>query len=101
MAMLELKKQYKPADPSLKVDYPGTDFVCMIVLKNDGNLEVYKQSGAPEFKEEDRQTPSNEAPGNAKVSKAPGSGHQVKVSSFMSMVGSPGCVCVNGTEWYW
>ena len=101
MGMLELKKQYKPADPSMKVDYSGTDFVCMIVLKKDGSLDVYKKPGDPEFKEADRQTPSHKAPGNPKVSQAPGSGHQVKVSSFMSMVGSPGCVCINGTEWYW
>lgn len=98
---MELKKQYSPNDPSLKVDYTGTDFVCMVVLTKDGNLEVYKRPNDPVFKDENRQNPSNQRPGNPRTSQAPSTGKPVKVSSFMSMVGSPGCVCVNGTEWYW
>ncbi len=103
---IELIKQYGPPHEKVEIsDAVGKDFISVIILTAEGELEVYSRVGGPKFKsDEDRTTISTEPPGRAKVSLSPpdenGVQHKVKTSTFMSMVGSPGCRCSNGT-WEW
>lgn len=103
---IELKKQYGPEHGKVEISgLAEKDFISVIILTKDGELETYSRVGGPKFKsDEARTTISTEPPGRAKISLSPpdeqGVRHKVKTSTFMSMVGSPGCRCSNGT-WEW
>ena len=79
----------------------------MFVLTNKGKLELYSRYDAPKFCLDESLTEvSTEKPGLTKKSLGDPSveypdGHPVHVSSLMCMVGSPGCICINGTGYYW
>ena len=107
---MKLDKQYHGGHQPVNIDdsiehktNSGAGIVCVVVLRKDGGLDVYSVPNN-ELKEGSNTGPrSTEAPGPPLKSKNPGPppGKMVNISSFLSMTASPGCVCFNGTEYYW
>ena len=86
--------------------HSGSDVIAVLVLRGDGNIDVYPQHDLTLRNESgDGELKSKSQDGQLDPPGVPlehlHNGHKVKVSHIVTMVGSPGCICVNGTRYRW
>ena len=80
-------------------NFSGPDIIALMVLRCDGNVDIYDNTSKP-LKDGPNGTQHPGAPNKPLGHDYP-LAEGVKTSHIITMVGSPGCICINGTRYYW
>jgi hypothetical protein len=100
---MELKKQYGKGSITVNIDnsiqeetHSSSNIQAILVLRYDGNIDVWSVPEKPLLT-----APAPIGGRSNKAPKGPMEDRGVKVSHVVTMVGSPGCMDINGTRYYW